>query len=200
MPKKKINKNLPRIQKKSSEIIANLYDDEDDNSKPIGLIEDKYKQILEMQNKILSAPAMNGGFTTLLYKVENIEQSQEKLVEKIDQIHNVLYEPDTGLYARLKIIENDCASNETIDNIEKDLQEIKIWKSSEEKQSEKEDVKDDINNKIILEHDSSIKEVQNYIKKYNSIAKWILLTFGGGILSLAGKLIYEYVKGHIKFV
>jgi len=170
------------------------------SKKAIEKIESNYKQILEMQDKILSAPAMNGGFTTLLYKVENIEQSQEQLVEKVNQIHDVLYEPDNGLYARLKSVENDCVSNDTIDELEKEVQEIKIWKNTEEKQSEKEEVAVVEKNKIILEHEAALRDIQASIAKYNAAAKWIVVSLGGGLLSMIGKLIYEYVTGHIKIV
>lgn len=163
-------------------------------------IENSYRQIIEMQDKILSAPAMNGGFTTLMYKVENIEKSQSQLVQKVDQIHGVLYEPDTGLYARLKKVENDCAPSETIDVLEKDIQEIKIWKNSEEKQSEKEEVKDVEKDKILSEHEITLKEIQRHVNRYNAATKWIAVSLGGGLISMLIKLIYEYVTGHVKIV
>jgi hypothetical protein len=143
---------------------------------------------------------MNGEFTTLLYKVENIEQFQEQLVQKVDQIHGALYEPDNGLYARVKNVENDCVSNETIDELEKEVQEIKIWKNSEEKQSEKEENAVVEKNKIMLEHEAALKDIQDSIAKYNAAIKWIAISLGGGLLSMIGKLIYEYVTGHIKIV
>jgi hypothetical protein len=170
------------------------------SKKAIETIENSYKQIMEMQDRILSAPAMNGGFTTLMYKVENIEKSQSQLVQKVDQIHGVLYEPDTGLYARLKKVENDCAPNEMIDEIEKDIQEIKLWKNSEEKQSEKEEVKDVEKEKILSDHETTIKDLQRSINKYNAATKWIAVSLGGGIISMIIKLIYEYVSGHVKIV
>lgn len=206
MPRKQIiekkvsprkNAGRPRSSKVSSN---DDYDHMPLSKKAIEKIENNYRQILEMQDKILSAPAMNGGFTTLLYKVENIEQSQEQLVQKVDQIHGVLYEPDNGLYARVKNVENDCVSNETIDELEKEVQEIKIWKNSEEKQSEKEEIAVVEKNKIMLEHEAALKDIQDSIAKYNAAIKWIIVSLGGGLLSMIGKLIYEYVTGHIKIV
>ncbi len=206
MPRKQIiekkvspRKNVGRPR--SSKVSSNDdYDHLPLSKKAIEKIENNYRQILEMQDKILSAPAMNGGFTTLLYKVENIEQSQEQLVQKVDQIHGVLYEPDNGLYARVKNVENDCVSNETIDELEKEVQEIKIWRNSEEKQSEKEEIAVVEKNKIMLEHEAALKDIQDSIAKYNAAIKWITVSLGGGLLSMIGKLIYEYVTGHIKIV
>ena len=161
-------------------------------------IENNYRQILEMQDRILSAPAMNGGFTTLLYKVENIENSQSQLVEKVDQIHGVLYEPDTGLYARIKNVEKDCLPEGALDDIEKDIQEIKIWKNSEEKLSAKEEAHVSENDKILNNHEMIIKDLQETINKYNTVGKWLLVSVGGGLLSMIGKLVYEFISGHIQ--
>lgn len=66
-----------------------------------------------MNEKIMQAPALNGGFEALDAKVSAIAESQEKLgtkVEesndkltvKIDEIHTALYQPDNGVYARVK--------------------------------------------------------------------------------------------------
>ena len=210
--KKSSNKKFTRTRQEKPHFIE---DEEKDinfesipmSKKSLSDIENSYRQILEMQGKILSAPAMNGGFTTLLYKVEKIEQNQTQIVEKVDQIHDVLYEPDNGLYARIKKVENSSISDEkveeiekNVEEIEKDVQEIKIWKSSTEKTSEKDEVKDDEKTKLLLQHENSIISLQNSIKKYNAIAKWLTVSVGGGLLSLLGKLIYDYIAGHIKFV
>lgn len=170
------------------------------SKRALSAIESNYQQILEMQDRILSAPAMNGGFTTLLYKVESIEGSQAQLVEKVDQIHNVLYEPDNGLYARVKSVENECVSADTINVLEKEVQEIKIWKSSEEKAAVKDEAKEDENAKLLLEHEATIRSLQSSIKKYNAAIKWLTVSIGGGLLSMIGKLIYDYLSGHIQIV
>ena len=163
-------------------------------------IESNYNHILEMQDIILAAPAMNGGFTTLLYKVENIEQCQTQLVEKIDQIHSVMYEPDTGLYARIKNVEKSSIPEGSLDNIEKDIQEIKIWKHAEEKTSVKDDVRISENNKMLNFHEIIIKDLQETVNKYNTVIKWLLVSIGGGLLSLIGKIVYEFVSGRVKII
>jgi len=194
MPRKSLSDKKSSYKNFSSDV------DVKDEEKSLSLIEKNYKQIIEMQDRILSAPAMNGGFTTLLYKVEKIEQIQAQLVEKVDQIHNVLYEPDNGLYARIKNVEKDCVSSEKIDFLEKDVQEIKIWKTSEEKNSEKNDEHEIKQEKIIQQHEEIIKDLQSSISKYNAAVKWITVSLGGGLLSIVGKIIYDYISGHIKIV
>lgn len=198
---KKIHAKKPTGLNTVEEVIEEKdVDDVPMSSKALTNIEQNYKRILEMQDKILSAPAMNGGFTTLLYKVENIEDSQTKLVQKVDQIHGVLYEPDNGLYARLKNVENECVSVKDLGDIEREVHEIKLWKSSEEKQSQKEEEKDGAKDKLLLEHEATLKELQGSIQRYNAAMKWVAVSLGGGLLSMIGKLIYDYVSGHIKIV
>ena len=209
MPRnKKTVQNIPlenkakKIYKKNGieKEVKPVEDFEPMSKKAINLIESNYQKILDMQDKILSAPAMNGGFTTLMYKIESIEESQTKLVQKVDQIHDVLYEPDNGLYARVKKVENDCASEETIESLEKDVQEIKIWKSSEEKIAVKDEEKDGKNDKLLLEHETTIRDLQDSISKYNAATKWVIVSLGGALVSLLGKLIYDFLSGHVKFI
>lgn len=57
-------------------------------------------------NKMNSSPALNGGFDKMLVMVEHIQEKQEETGEKVNKIHEGLYNPDTGLYARVKMIEN----------------------------------------------------------------------------------------------
>ena len=163
-------------------------------------VEENCRQILEMQDKILSAPAMNGGFTTLLYKVENIEQSQCQLTEKVDQIHHVLYEPDSGLYARIKNVEKNCIPEGSLDGIENDLQEIKVWKVAEEKSYIKEEATIFENDKMLKHHETIINDLKATVDRYNSVGKWLLIFIGGGLLSIIGKLIYGLISGHVQIV
>ena len=66
-------------------------------------------RILEHLRDKLERPVLNGGFDDLVKKVDKIETVTEKLSEnqalsgkKIDAIHVAVYDPDTGLYGRVK--------------------------------------------------------------------------------------------------
>jgi hypothetical protein len=163
-------------------------------------IEHNRRQILEMQTRILSAPAMNGGFSTLMYKIDKIEQSQNQLVEKVDEVRNVLYDPDNGLYARIKTVENDSIELEKFEDLEEKFEEIKIWKNSIEKLSEKEEIHDEDIEKIIRNHDEIIKELQRWYQRQAAITKWLTVTLGTGIVGAIGKLIHFYFSNHIQII
>lgn len=163
-------------------------------------LEHNRKQMLEMQNKILSAPAMNGGFSTLMYKIEKIEQSQDQLVEKVDEIRDVMYDPDSGLYARIKNIENSVVEEKRIESLEEEVRSIKSWKNLEEKSSEKDETHTADIEKKIEEHAEVIKDLKKWYERQAAATKWLAITVGTGLLGGFGKIIYEFLISHIKFV
>jgi hypothetical protein len=69
---------------------------------------DKELQMLleSISAKINSSAVLNGGFDKMLVIVENIKEKQAETSKKVDEIHRGLYEPDSGLYARVKSVES----------------------------------------------------------------------------------------------
>jgi len=76
---------------------------------------DRDKKLDELLDMFKRAPAMNGGFTKLqdavsniqdantkvLYELQLVKANQEVHTNKIDELHNALYNPDEGLYRRV---------------------------------------------------------------------------------------------------
>jgi len=59
------------------------------------------KVVLEaIHKKIVSSAALNGGFDILMFKIEKIEQNQEQLVNKVDKIHDAIYDPNDGIFSK----------------------------------------------------------------------------------------------------
>lgn len=158
----------------------------------------------EIQARVLNAPALNGGFDTLLYKVDKIEESQDKLVTKVDSIHEAVFHPDDGLFARVKNAEN--AKGENVDKLEKDMIELKIWKENEEKALEKDTRSTEVQEKTIKvledklkDQDVQIKALTDWKSKVSGIVRWGLVTLAGGGVTLIGKLLYDFLSGHISY-
>lgn len=66
-------------------------------------------EMLDRLDKKLDSPILNGGFNDLMTKVNKIETIQDELGktqtganEKITAIHAAIYNPDDGLYAKVK--------------------------------------------------------------------------------------------------
>ena len=60
-----------------------------------------------MENKISSAKSLNGGFDKLANDVEHIKETQSDILEGIRGVKQNLYEPDSGLFSRVKELETE---------------------------------------------------------------------------------------------
>ena len=145
----------------------------------------------EIQKKLASSAALNGGFDTLLFKIDKIEQSQGQLVNKVDKIHDAIYDPNEGIFARLSNYKLDSLNqlNEVIQN----LSEIQIWKKTKDKEEVKEDQK---NSKSVMKLEHLEKSVDNLVKNKDntwSVVKWFLVAIGGGIFTIAIKWIQSKI-------
>ena len=73
--------------------------------------EDLLKIVLEkvqnMENKITSAKSLNGGFDKLTGDVEHIRDTQKEVLEAVRGVKKSLYEPDSGLFSRVKELESE---------------------------------------------------------------------------------------------
>ena len=204
MPKKKITSNLTKDKVSSRrgrpKKTIEFEQEGPDSKKTLEALEVNRRQLIEMQNKILSAPAMNGGFSTLMYKIEKIEQSQEQLVEKVDEIRVVLYDPDNGLYARIKNVENSTIESERISLMEEEIKDMKSWKENEKKFFDKSETTEIQLEKKIEEHAEIIKELQRWYQKNAAISKWLAVTIGTSVLGMLVKFLYDYLINHVKFI
>ena len=152
--------------------------------------------------KIHGAPALNGGFDRMLVIVEHIREKQDDTTEEINKIHDDLYEPDDGLYARVKMVENvaaDFAKKQT-EHLATDEKALVSLNESLKKLSEKDD---DLGKKAEttlrlkkiagedLEKLESMIRVKSVWLNVWSKAVWLL---GGGILAAIGKTVWELVS------
>ena len=73
--------------------------------------DDMLKRVLDkvekMENKISNAKSMNGGFDKLLMEVEHIKETQNDILDGVRGVKQNLYEPDSGLFSRVKELETE---------------------------------------------------------------------------------------------
>jgi uncharacterized protein YaaN involved in tellurite resistance len=151
----------------------------------------------QLQQKVLASPALNGGFDTLLFKVEKIEEGQVQMGTKVDSIHEAIYHPDEGLFARVKVVEPLKEKAEAIDQLEKDVLVLQQRVQVDERTVEKEARLTEEHKKLVKLHAEQIKDLVAFKSKVCAIVKWGLVTLGGSVVTLIGKLIYDFVSGHI---
>lgn len=136
----------------------------------------------DIHRKLASSSALNGGFETLLYKIDKIEQSQGNLVAKVDKIHDAIYDPNDGMFA--KLAEHKLESEVKLNEITNNLTEINSWKKHREKAEEKDDAIHDASSAKIATIE---KDVDGLVKSKNTawaILKWFAVAIGGGIITI----------------
>ena len=141
----------------------------------------------EIQKKLTSSAALNGGFDTLLYKIDKIEQSQGQLVSKVDKIHDAIYDPADGIFSKLSEykLENTNTVNEVVQNIN----ELQIWKDTKEKEETR---TEEIVGKVSSKISEMEKSVDSLVRNKNNtwaVMKWFMVAVGGGIVTLLVKWI-----------
>lgn len=130
------------------------------------------QKLLELLSEIqgkLKAPALNGGFDTLMYKVDKIEECQEKILDRISVLNDAIYDPDKGLFARVKIAES--SKDEEILELEKDIRDRNL--------------KNEVH---IKELESSVDSLLKWKNNVVSSFKWLAITLataGVGVLATA---------------
>jgi len=98
------------------------------------------QKIESMEHKISSAKSLNGGFDKLANDVEHIKQTQSDILEGVRGVKQNLYEPDSGLFSRVKELETENARRlEFIQESKPALEfakELVVWKKQADKELE----------------------------------------------------------------
>ena len=63
------------------------------------------QKVENMEHKISSARSLNGGFDKLLIEVQHIKEIQSDVLDGVRGVKKNLYEPDSGLFSRVKELE-----------------------------------------------------------------------------------------------
>ena len=98
------------------------------------------QKIENMENKISSAKSLNGGFDKLANDVEHIKDTQVTILEGVRGVKQNLYEPDSGLFSRVKELETESQRRlEYIQESKPALEfskELAVWKRHADKELE----------------------------------------------------------------
>lgn len=118
-------------------------------------------------------PSYESIFDTLLYKVDKIEEGTGISMSKIEELNNRLYDPEAGVYARVKKVES---SIEPIPGLKEAI-------STVDKRT------------IVMQED--IRLVKAWQERVSKVVKWSGMTLGAAIVTLLFKFIYDYLSGHV---
>jgi hypothetical protein len=144
-----------------------------------------------IQQKLDKSAALNGGFDKLLYKIDSIENSQNAIATKVDKIHEAIYDPDEGLFARISASKSEQTN--ALNGIEKKVIEISAWKEQKEKEGNQTEIEvEKFGNKIVV-IENSVDSLLSFKTSTLGLAKWAMAAVGGGVITLLFKVFYTYV-------
>lgn len=144
-----------------------------------------------IQQKLNKSAVLNGGFDRLFYKIDSIEANQTAIASKVDKIHEAIYDPDEGLFAR--ITNNKALQNESIADVEKQVGELNVWKEQKEKSIEDVEEKSEKINEKIVNIENTIDNLNHFKGITIGTAKWFLAAVGGGVATIVFKVLYDFV-------
>ena len=98
------------------------------------------EKVEKVENKISNAKSMNGGFDKLMIEVEHIKETQADILDGVRGVKQNLYEPDSGLFSRVKELESESKIRaayvkETKPALEF-AKELQLWKKKADKDLE----------------------------------------------------------------
>ena len=98
------------------------------------------EKVEKVENKISNAKSMNGGFDKLMTEVEHIKETQSDILDGVRGVKQNLYEPDSGLFSRVKELETESQRRkEFIIESKPALEfskELAVWKKHADKELE----------------------------------------------------------------
>lgn len=154
--------------------------------------EDSKNLLQNIRRKLDSSAALNGGFDRLLFKIDSIEKSQIQIGEKVDKIHEAIYNPDDGLFSR--IAANKASQIEAVTKIEKQLIEFSSWKQQYDEDGEScEKEADEIQEKIIR-IEKALDDIEKFQSLAFSAAKWLIAAIAGAGVSYLVEVVYRLGK------
>lgn len=119
--------------------------------------------------------AFNQSVQKIIEKINNLETTQKAIVTKVDAVHEAIYDPDEGLFSRLKTEQH---------SIERNHLEMLAWREHVDNNH----IKDAETEKEILtqlsHHANEIKTLRNFQNKSTSFLRWVAVALGGGAVSL----------------
>lgn len=152
-------------------------------------------------SKINNSPVLNGGFDRMMVMVQHIEEKQGATAEKVDKIHDGLYDPIEGLYARVQKVESTTAQfiEKQLEHIESDelnmaqinenLKKLAASTGDLEKKAETTIKLKKIAGDDLEKLDSTIKVKTTWSDAWAKII-WFVV---GGVGAALGKAVWEYV-------
>lgn len=147
------------------------------------LEDDTLERLINEIHEKLDGAAFNGGFESLVQNVQNIEKTQREMLSKMEEVHKVIYEPDDGLFARVKRVE--AIHDKELEPLRRDIAGIKAWK-------EEMTAKDG----VLAQVTKDSHEVAELISWKKRVIGFLFAAAGSTLLMVI-KTAYEFIRDHV---
>lgn len=142
-------------------------------------------------NTLGSKPVLNGGFDRLMVVVEHIQKKQEETGDQVAKIHEGLYDPADGLYARVKMVETATKQfaerqSQHLISDERNMSEISAGLKKLTEADDELEEKSKITQKLKTIAGDDLKKLEEVIvtktwwSEAKSKAVWIIVAAGAG--------------------
>lgn len=172
--------------------------------------DDSLERLINEIHEKLDGAAFNGGFESLVQTVQHIEKTQREMLSKMEDTHRVIYEPDDGLFARVKRVE--AIHDKELEPLRREIDDIKEWREKLEAKdglivaagaSHREVIelaqwkaeltaKDGLLAQAAKDHDT-VLELSGWKKKIFAF----ILTAAGSTLLMVIKTAWEFIRDHV---
>ena len=104
------------------------------------ILEKLLAKVESMEYRLNSAKSLNGGFDKLLMEIEHIKDTQNEVLQGMRGIKKSIYEPDSGLFSRVKQLEME--SDRRMEFVKESkpalefAKELTVWKVQADKDLE----------------------------------------------------------------
>jgi hypothetical protein len=144
-----------------------------------------------VQETLDKAAVLNGGFDRVMIKLDHITQKQEETSQKVNKIHDALYEPDSGFFARVANMEHKTES------IDQQLVEHEIVDKNIEEGVKKVAYHEEVTSKLKKIAGDDLQELNKIIKVRKAFDKMFWLVTAG-FATMVAKIVWEmYQHSHL---
>ncbi len=144
---------------------------------------DLARLVTEIHDK-LDGVIFNGGFEKLSQNVQNMDTLLREAIGKIEELHKVVYEPDHGLFARVKKVES--SHREDLKPLQTQVEALVAWK--EQMTAPKDG--------FVARTDADHHSVTQLVAwKGRLVALGVSAT--GATLLMVGKMLWDFIANHV---
>lgn len=135
-----------------------------------------------IQKKLQNSAALNGGFDTLLHKIDRIEQSQGQIVAKVEKIHDAIYDPADGIFSKMS--QTKLENTQQLNNLENRITSLSEWRMQSEKVEEKQLESVEQFTAKLTTVTNDVEDLMKAKAHSTGVMKWVIAALAGGVFTL----------------